>query len=171
MSAIIRLVRPEDIPALIDLAAETFLDSFGHYHTVENCQAFIAQSHNVDLYNAAIIDRSEYLLVAEDEGEFVAYLYAKPVTLPVPKGLQTAHELSKIYTKRAAQSSGLGKRLLKDWENWALQQNYKDLVLGVWSDNTGAQTFYARHGYSKISSYSLAVGEVLDTDYIFHKAV
>jgi len=44
MTTIIRHVRPGDIPALIDLASETFLDSFGDYHTPENCEAFIAQS-------------------------------------------------------------------------------------------------------------------------------
>ena len=63
MSAIIRLARPEDIPALIDLASETFIDSFGNYHTPENCQAFIAQSHNENIYRAAITNDDQYVLV------------------------------------------------------------------------------------------------------------
>jgi len=63
MTTIIRLARPGDIPALIDLAAETFLDSFGDYHTPKNCQAFIDQAHNKDVYEVAIKSGSQYLLL------------------------------------------------------------------------------------------------------------
>ena len=116
MSTTIRLTRPEDIPALIDLASETFIDSFGDYHTPENCQAFIAQSHNENIYRAAITNDDEYVLVAEEKRGLVAYLYAKPPTLPLMPTFDKAHELSKIYTKRSAQSAGIGARLLKMWE-------------------------------------------------------
>lgn len=169
MTPIIRNIRPGDIPALIDLAAETFLDSFSAYHTPENCQAFIAASHNVEVYSAAIKDWNQLLLAVEDEGELVAYLYAKPTTLPVQDILKTAHELSKIYTRRTMQSRGVGAKLLQAWETWAIENGYKDLILGVWSENDAAQAFYVRHGYMKISSYKLEVGDALDTDYIFHK--
>jgi len=175
MSAKIRLARPGDIPALIDLAAETFLDSFGHYHSTENCQAFITQSHNLEGYQAAILNEDEYLLVTEQAGDLIAYLYAKPPTLPLPETYENrhekSHELSKIYTRRSAQSSGIGKNLLKNWEAWTLEKGYRDLLLGVWSENIKAQKFYRRHGYSKISSYKLKVGQTQDTDFIFHKAI
>jgi len=171
MSPNIRLARPGDIPALIDLAAETFLDSFGDYHTSENCQLFIKASHNAKVYGAAIKSQAEYVLIAEDKSELIAYLYSKPTSLPVPAKLSQAHELSKIYTRRSMQSCGIGERLLKMWEHWAKGENFKDLVLGVWSENEKAQAFYIRHGYSKISSHKLKVGDTEDTDYIFHKTI
>ena len=170
MSTTIRLTRPEDIPALIDLASETFIDSFGDYHTPENCQAFIAQSHNENIYRAAITNDDEYVLVAEEKRGLVAYLYAKPPTLPLMPTFDKAHELSKIYTKRSAQSAGIGARLLKMWEGWASAKGYNNLVLGVWSENISVQKFYIRHGYTQISSYQLSVGQTQDTDFIFHKA-
>lgn len=171
MTLTIRDVRPGDIPALIDLAAQTFLDSFGDYHTVENCEAFIAQSHTADIYNAAMKDPSEHLLVAEDDSQLLAYLYAKPTTLPVSEDLKEAHELSKIYTHRAAQSQGIGLQLIQNWEDWAKRQNISHLVLGVWSENEAAQRFYIRQGYRKISEYKLTVGDVQDTDYIYCKSL
>lgn len=171
MTHVIRNARPGDIPALIALASETFLDSFGDYHTPENCDAFIAASHNAEIYNAAIENEAACLLVAEDAGILVAYLYAKPTSLPLEVNLTASHELSKIYTRSAYQSRGLGAELLKVWETWAAQNKFDDLVLGVWSENEAAQAFYIRHGYRKISSYKLKVGEVFDTDYIFYKAL
>ncbi|MEP3889996.1 MAG: GNAT family N-acetyltransferase [Hellea sp.] len=175
MTVTIRNVRPGDIPALIDLATETFLDSFGDYHTAENCRAFIAQSHTTEIYRRAIIDPAQYLLAAEKEGQLLAYLYAKPAMLPLsPKlenDLKDAHELSKIYTRRPAQSQGLGLRLIQNWEGWAAAQNIGHLVLGVWSENEAAQRFYIRQGYSKISQYKLTVGDVQDIDYIYFKAL
>ena len=171
MTSDIRHVRPGDIPALIDLATQTFLDSFGGYHTDENCQAFIAQSHNEAVYHAAIKDPAQLLLVAEGTGKFQSYLYAKPATLPLPPNLSAAHELSKIYTRRSAQGEGIGQRLIEAWEAWAHARDIKDLVLGVWSENDAAQRFYTRHNYRKRSEYKLTVGDVQDTDYIFHKAL
>jgi len=171
MTPLIRNVRPEDIPALIDLAAATFLDSFGDYHTPENCNAFIAKTHNADVYQHAIIAPSKLLLVAEQDNTLQAYLYAKPTALPVSKGLIGAHELSKIYTRKACQSRGIGVRLMQNWESWAKAHNQSDLVLGVWSENKDAQRFYERYGYRKISEYKLSVGDVEDTDYIYHKAL
>lgn len=171
MTSKIRNVRPGDISALIDLAAETFLDNFGTYHIVENCQAFINESHNVEVYSATIRNRDELLLAAEDEGKLVAYLYAKPTSLPVEAALESAHELSKIYTSRSVQSRGIGAKLLLAWEAWAVDKGFKELLLGVWSENKAAQAFYVRHGYLKISSYKLKVGDALDTDYIFHKSL
>lgn len=171
MAIVIRQVRPEDIPALIDLAEQTFLDSFGDYHTPENCRAFIAQSHNKEIYRAAINDTAQCLWVAAQDNILQAYLYAKPAALPLPAKIQGAHELSKIYTRRAAQSQGIGLRLLQKWEDWAASQNTANLVLGVWSENKAAQRFYERYGYTKISEYKLKVGNVEDTDYIYHKAL
>lgn len=171
MTTIIRHVRPGDISALIDLASETFLDSFGNYHTPENCDAFIAQSHNAEVYEKAIVDPLQLLLLAERHGEFQAYLYAKPTTLPVSERLLNAHELSKIYTRRSCQGQGIGVRLLQNWERWAKTQDQKDVILGVWSENHDAQRFYNRHGYNKISEYKLSVGDVQDTDFIYHKSL
>jgi len=171
MSVIIRNARPGDIPALIDLAVETFLDSFGDYHTPENCRTFIKESHNRDVYSKAIIDSAQFLLIAENEGKLLSYLYAKPTTLPVGKTLEDAHELSKIYSCRSEQSHGFGTKLLKAWEVWANDQGYENVVLGVWSENEAAQRFYIRHGYTKVSEYKLSVGDVQDTDYIYHKSL
>lgn len=171
MTIIIRNVRPEDIPALIALATDTFLDSFGDYHTAENCHAFIAQSHNSEIYQSAILDASKHLLVAEQAGQLLAYLYAKPTTLPVAEAYKVAHELSKIYTCRSAQGQRIGERLIRNWEDWAKTRNIRNLVLGVWSENQAAQRFYVRHGYRKISEYKLTVGDTQDTDYIYLKSL
>ena len=171
MITVIRNVRPEDIPALIALATDTFLDSFGDYHTAENCRAFIAQSHNTKIYRAAILDPSKHLLVAEKSGQLLAYLYAKPTALPLTEAYKEAHELSKIYTCRSAQSQGIGLQLIQNWEDWAKTRNIRNLVLGVWSENEAAQRFYVRQGYTKISEYKLTVGDTQDTDYIYLKSL
>jgi len=169
MTVNIHEARPEDIPALISLATETFYDSFGHYHTPENCASFVAQAHNETVYQAMINDPNSLVLIAKTDEELLAYLVAKPVSLALPDTLNNAHELSKIYSRKTAQGAGIGKRLLLYWENWVKRRGFHDLVLGVWSENTDAQRFYVRYGYTKISEYKLTVGDVEDTDYIYHK--
>jgi len=78
-----------------------------------------------------------------------------------------------IFTRNrhSCQGQGIGVRLLQNWESWAKTQNQNDVVLGVWSENKDAQRFYSRYGYKKISEYKLSVGDVQDTDYIYHKTL
>ncbi len=171
MAISIRPLRPDDIPALIDLASETFYDSFGDYHTSENCEIFIRQVHNEVVYTAALNDPKQLVLLAEDSAFLKAYLYAKPMSIRDQACPRGAHELSKIYTRKSMQGRGIGKKLLRQWEDWAAAAGYDDLVLGVWSENHAGQRFYRRHGYNKISEYELTVGTVVDIDYIFHKTI
>ena len=43
--------------------------------------------------------------------------------------------------------------------------------IGVWSENLGAQRFYARHGYEKVGEYLYPVGEARDLEFILRKPI
>jgi len=39
----------------------------------------------------------------------------------------------------------------------------------VWSENFGAQRFYARYGFSKVGTYEFPVGQVRDLEFILRR--
>jgi len=41
--------------------------------------------------------------------------------------------------------------------------------MGVWSENFGAQRFYARYGFSKVGTYAFPVGKVFDLEFILRR--
>jgi diamine N-acetyltransferase len=53
---------------------------------------------------------------------------------------------------------------------WLEAAGSRDLWIGVWSQNYGAQRFYARHGFEKIGEYDFPVGGTLDREFILRRA-
>ena len=54
---------------------------------------------------------------------------------------------------------------------WVFQQfgTGRDLWIGVWSQNFGAQRFYARYGFGKVGDYEFPVGRVRDHEFILRR--
>jgi ribosomal protein S18 acetylase RimI-like enzyme len=44
-----------------------------------------------------------------------------------------------------------------------------DIWIGVWSENLGAQRFYARRGFEKVGEYGFPVGKTLDHEFILRR--
>ena len=50
MSFAIRRATPDDIPALAELGATTFVETFGHLYRPEDLQSFLEESHSEAAY-------------------------------------------------------------------------------------------------------------------------
>jgi ribosomal protein S18 acetylase RimI-like enzyme len=66
------------------------------------------------------------------------------------------------------QGQGLGTRLFEAALEW-LEQHYSPLYIGVWSQNHGAQRFYARYGFTKVGEYGFPVGSTVDREFILRR--
>jgi RimJ/RimL family protein N-acetyltransferase len=53
--------------------------------------------------------------------------------------------------------------------DWLLREGPRTLWIGVWSENLGAQRFYARHGFAKAGEYEFPVGRVRDREFILRR--
>ena len=45
----------------------------------------------------------------------------------------------------------------------------RDVWIGVWSENHGAQRLYARHGFEKVGEYEFKVGQTRDHEFILRR--
>ena len=50
-----------------------------------------------------------------------------------------------------------------------LRDGPRTLWIGVWSENHGAQRFYARHGFVHVGEYEFPVGRVRDREFILRR--
>jgi len=78
-------------------------------------------------------------------------------------------ELKRLYVQRAHQNSGWGGRLFRTVIDWLERDGPRDLWIGVWSENFGAQRFYARHGFTQVGTYEFPVGRVRDLEFILRR--
>ena len=77
----------------------------------------------------------------------IGYVTACPAHLPHPDVAPGDGEVQRLYILRGHQGGGRGTLLLRTALEWLERDGPRTLWIGVWSENYGAQRFYARHGF------------------------
>ncbi len=164
----LRRAAPADAEALTELGRITFAETFAHLYPPEDLATFQAEAHTPERYAGWAVDPGYGLWIAEQEGRAIGYALAGPCHLPHPEVTPGCGELWRVYVRREAQGSGLGGRLLSAALDW-LSRPGRDLWIGVWSDNHGAQRLYTRHGFEKVGEYEFPVGKQRDHEFILRR--
>lgn len=91
---------------------------------------------------------------------------ACPAHLPHPDVAPGDGEVQRLYILQGYQGGGRGTALLRTALDWLERDGPRTLWIGVWSENYGAQRFYARHGFEIVGDYSFMVGDHADHELI-----
>ncbi|HJW45615.1 MAG TPA: GNAT family N-acetyltransferase, partial [Lysobacter sp.] len=78
-------------------------------------------------------------------------------------------ELKRLYLLASAQGSGVGARLFDEALTWLEREGPRTLWISVWSENYGAQRFYARYGFEKAGEYDFIVGQQRDHEFMYRR--
>jgi ribosomal protein S18 acetylase RimI-like enzyme len=165
----IRRAVPADIDALSRIGIDTFVDTFGHLYPDEDLQAFLQDSHAPATYAGYLADPAFALWLLEDDGAVHGYALAGPSGLPHPDVAPGDGELKRLYVSNAVQNGGWGGRLFDAALAWLERDAPRTLWISVWSENLGAQRFYARYGFTKAGEYEFPVGRVRDREFILRR--
>ena len=166
----IRRAGPGDAPALARIAERTFVETFGHLYPPADLQYFLASSYAVAEQQRLLAEPAYAAWLLEDGGEPVGHALAGPCGLPHPAVAAGDGELKRLYVLGRAQSGGWGGRLFQVALDWLERDGPRTLWIGVWSENVGAQRFYARHGFARVGEYEFPVGRVRDREFILRRA-
>lgn len=166
---VIRRADPADAAVLAELGARTFSDTFAHLYSPEDLAAFLAEAYSLERTQADLADRAKALWLVEAAGQAVGYALAGPCELPHDEVTPESGELKRFYLLKDWQGGGVGGRLFAEVMSWLERNGPRDIWIGVWSENLGAQRFYARHGFSKVGEYGFRVGQVVDHEFILRR--
>ncbi|MCO5055298.1 GNAT family N-acetyltransferase [Thermomonas sp.] len=170
MTTSIRRAFPVDADALAELGATTFIETFGHLYTSEDLQAFLDESHTEAAYAKVLTDGSPYALwLAERDGRAIGYAQAGPCGLPHADVRAEDGEIKRLYLRGDAQNCGAGRILMDAMLAWLLRDGPRTLWLSVYSENYGAQRFYARYGFEFAGEYAFIVGAQRDREFIYRR--
>lgn len=165
----IRRATVADAAVLSATATATFVESFGRLYEREDLQAFIEDAYAVDK-QATILAHPDYAVwLLEAEGRVVGHAAAGPCGLPHADVKPGDGELKRLYVLRDFQNGGHGARLFETAIDWLEENGPRTLWIGVWSENPGAQRFYARYGFGKVGTYEFPVGRVRDLEFILRR--
>ena len=166
---VIRRAGPADAEVLSVLGARTFTDTFGHLYPPEDLSAFLADAYGLDRTRADLADPAKATWLVEADGQAIGYALAGPCSLPHEDVTPGCGELKLLYFLKSWQVGGLGARLFAETLAWLQAGGPRHVWIGVWSENYGAQRFYARHGFENVGGYGFAVGRTVDSEFIFRR--
>ncbi|HBK46116.1 MAG TPA: GNAT family N-acetyltransferase [Xanthomonadaceae bacterium] len=165
----IRRATPEDAEVLSALAARTFTETFGHLYPDEDLQGFLAESYAVERSRIVLAHPDYAIWLLELDGVAVGHAAAGPCGLPREDVRPGDGELKRLYLLKQHQNSGWGSRLFETALQWLERDGPRTLWIGVWSENFGAQRFYARYGFEKVGEYEFPVGRIRDREFILRR--
>lgn len=165
----IRRAVPADAELLSALAARTFTETFGHLYPPEDLAAFLAEAYDPGRQREILSHPSYAVWLAERDGEAIGHAAAGPCGLPHGDVAPGDGEIKRLYVRKEFQGEGLGARLCDVAMAWLLRDGPLPLWLGVWSENLGAQRFYARYGFAHVGEYAFPVGRVRDREFIYRR--
>lgn len=165
----IRRAVAADAPVLVQLGARTFVETFGHLYTDADLKAFLQDSHSETAYARALGDADTGVWIAERGGHAIGYAQAGPCKLPHPDVGAGDGELKRLYLLAGEQNGGVGGRLFDTALRWLERDGPRTLWISVWSENLGAQRFYARQGFGFVGEYAFVVGEQRDREFMYRR--
>lgn len=165
----IRRATVDDAGTLSRIATRTFVETFGHLYPDEDLQAFLAEAYAVGKQERILAHPDYAVWLLERDGEAIGHAAAGPCGLPHADVQSGDGELKRLYVLREAQNSGWGGRLFRAALDWLQCDGPRTLWIGVWSENLGAQRFYARHGFARVGEYAFPVGRVRDLEFILRR--
>lgn len=170
MSLAIRRATSADADALAAVSLRAFDETWAHLYSEEDQASFKAQAYTPAFYRDALDERGCAAWLLEDgDGRALGYAFVGPCGLPHPEVAPGDMELKRLYVLKAVQNGGWGVRLFAQAEDWLRANGPESIWIGVWSENLGAQRFYARHGYGKAGEYLFEVGQARDREFILRK--
>ncbi|MFL6763764.1 MAG: GNAT family N-acetyltransferase [Sphingomicrobium sp.] len=158
-----------DAPALRELFAESFVETFGHLYRPEDLNEFLDGNSNAK-WDANLSDPEVAIRVAEMNGDVAGFVELAPKQLPYETAAP-AIELRRLYLRKDAHGRGISDELMK----WALKEaaarGAQELVLSVYIDNHRARRFYERYGFEAVGKYDFMVGSHADEDLILRHII
>ena len=167
--ATIRLATLDDAPALAELAARTFRDTFAADNRPEDLALHLASAYGVAQQSREVADPAIITLVTEEDGALVAFAQLRRGAPPASVRGSAPIELWRFYLAAEWHGRGLAQQLMGRVVDAAQQAGAATLWLGVWERNSRAMAFYRKCGFVDVGAHVFVVGTDPQTDRVMER--
>ena len=166
---LIRPARAADAAALSEFAERVFDEVFAPSNDEGDMASYLSEAFSPDIQRAEITATDSIVLLAERGGQLAGYLHIAPAPVPECVAGGSAVELKRLYVEPALHGRGIGRQLLDEGLRRARGAGARCVWLGVWENNTKAQSFYTREGFSRAGEHPFVLGSDMQTDWIMQR--
>lgn len=165
---ILRPASLDDAETLAALGRDSFVAAFGHIYQPSDLERFLRDAYAPEVIAREIAhpDRLYRLAIANGRlAGFCKLALASPYAAYSDAGRPIA--LGQLYTHPDLTGQGIGADLMQWTLEEARRRDADAIQLSVYSDNPGAQRFYARYGFTKIADVDFWVGNHRDDEFLY----
>lgn len=157
----IRKATTEDIPAIQQIAKDTWPDTYSGIISQEQIDYMLGLMYNTQTLTEQM-SGDHHFFVAEQENNPIGFAGCSPYSSSLPQ----RWKLHKLYVLPTIQRSGAGKALSEAVVDIAKTNGATELVLNV-NKNNPAYEYYLKHGFTVLETMVLDIGNgyVMD-DYV-----
>lgn len=149
MAFTIRRVELKDAALLSEISKETFADTFAGTCTEDDMKSFLLENFNLEKVKQELSDKNDLYFFIEEDGVTAGYVrLMEDYSLFNEIKKWKALELKRIYVTKEFHGKGIAQQLIKFVEDFARENKYEVLWLGVWEHNHRAKRFYEKSGFS-----------------------
>jgi ribosomal protein S18 acetylase RimI-like enzyme len=163
----------KDAQLVSDLSIITFIETYRGKCSDKDMNAFMDEYFNEKVIYKELEDPDDFYYIIYTEGFPAGYMRLAEdyEGYPLAKRYKALH-LKRIYVLKEFHSKKLGSALMSYALQFAAQNNYELLWLGVWEHNNQAKLFYEKWGFEdRDLPYTFNVGEARYTDYWLMKFI
>lgn len=166
MQVTIKRATLSDAATLAVLSRQTFYDTFTGTCTEEDMQQFLQEYFNLEQVKSELVNDNDFYFFAEIDGVPAGYIRFMEDYGNFPLMQQwKALELKRIYVDKNFHGRGVAQQLMAFIENFAKENKYEVLWLGVWEQNGRAKKFYEKCGFTDSGhTHDFPIGNTPQTD-------
>ncbi len=167
----IRRADLKDAEMLAELSRQTFRDAFhdNPKNAPEDMAVYMNSAFNLSQIRAELTEPKAIFLIAEIENEAVGYAKLLIDTREPEIEAEKPIELARLYSKQDFLGKGVGAKLMSKCFEFARQNGFDAMWLGVWEFNPRAQTFYRKHGFYEVGKHIFQLGSDAQIDVLMRK--
>jgi len=171
MATTVRHAQSTEAELLHELARDTFPLACPVSTTPEAIASFIAEHLSVASFTGYLADASCTLLIGDVDGQPAGYVLLRaqePSDPDVAQALtvRPSLELSKCYVLSSFHGAGVASALIEASRDWARENGFAALWLGVNNENVRANRFYEKMGFAIVGTKKFLVGERWEDDFV-----
>lgn len=163
---IIRPAHLDDSKVLAHLAEHTFRETFTTENNLTDMEFHCAKNFGTEIQRQEILDPSCTTILAEVEGQLVAFAQ---VRLHSPKECVSADhpsELHRLYVGKEWHGRGVAHKIMATILSTAADAGADHIWLGVWEHNPRAIAFYCKYGFRIVGEHIFQFGSDPQRDLV-----
>lgn len=164
--ATIRPATTTDAGALACLAERAFREAFAAQNSPadidSHCAAHFSESRQLEELN----DPNVITLVADDDGELIAYVQVRLHSQHELIRADNAAELHRLYVLQAWHGQGIAHEIMAALLKLTAVNEADALWLSVWEHNPRAIAFYRKYGFEVAGNHVFTVGSDPQRDLV-----